>query len=50
MENLIDSSAKQQQVVTAAQVAAKFRSKKEIYFFLTLDAKAYLPHHANITI
>jgi len=31
-------------------VAAKFRSKKEIYFFLTLDVKAYLPHHTTVTI
>ena len=50
MENLIDSSANQHQVVTAAQVAAKFKSKKEIFYFLTLDAKAYLPHHSNVTI
>ena len=50
MSSLIDSSAQKLKVVTAAQVAAKFRSKKEIYFFLTLDAKAFLPHHTTVTI
>ena len=48
--SLIDSSAHQQPQITAAQMAAKFRSKREIYFFLTLDAKAYLPHHTTVTI
>ena len=50
MSSLIDSSNPQQPVITAAQMAAKFKSKKEIYFFLTIDAKAYLPHHSNVTI
>ena len=50
MSSLIDSSAQKQQVITASQIAAKFKSKKEIYFFLTLDAKAYLPHHTTVTI
>ena len=50
MSSLIDSSFNQTQVITAAQVAAKFKSKKEVYFFLTLDVKAYLPHHTTVTI
>ena len=28
--------------ITTAQFAAKFKSKKEIYLFLTVDCKAYL--------
>ena len=50
MSSLIDSNQPQRQVLTAAQMAAKFRSKKEIYFFLALDVKAYLPHHSTVTI
>ena len=50
MSSLIDSNVQQQQTVTAAQVATKFKSKKEVYYFLTLDVKAYLPHHSNVTI
>ena len=48
--SLIDSSVPKMQTVTAAYIAAKFKSKKEIYFFLTLDAKAYLPHWTTVTI
>lgn len=29
--------------ITTAEFSAKFRSKYEVYQFLTLDAKAYLP-------
>ena len=50
IEEQIDSSSSKIRSITAAEVAAKFKSKKEIYFFLTLDAKAYLPHHSTITI
>ena len=50
MSSLIDSNVKQPQIITAAQIAGKFKSKKEIYFFLTLDCKAYLPHHTTVTI
>ena len=50
MSSLIDSSSQKQHVITAAQMGAKFKSKKEIYFFLTIDAKAYLPHHTTVTI
>jgi len=46
----IDSSTNQKRAITAAQAAAKFRSKKEVYYFLTLDAKAYLPHHSTVTV
>ena len=30
--------------------ASKFKSKREIYTFLTVDGKAYLPPHDNVTI
>ena len=50
MSSLIDSESPKKQVITAAQMAAKFQSKKEIYFFLTLDVKTYLPHHSTVTI
>ena len=37
------------QVVTVAAFSAKFRSKGEVYSFLTLDVKAYLPAQNTIT-
>ena len=36
--------------VTASAFAAKFRSKREIYVFLTIDVKAYLCPCDNVTI
>ena len=36
--------------ITAAAFASKFRSKREIYQFLTLDVQAYLPDCDNLTI
>ena len=35
--------------VTSAAFAAKFRSKREVYQFLTVDVKAYLPPLENVT-
>ena len=40
----------QQTQVTTATFSSKFRSKREIYVFLPVDAKAYLPNCANVTI
>ena len=40
----------QKRQVTAAAFAAKFRSKREIYVFLTVDVKAYLCNCDNLTI
>ena len=40
----------QKSKVTAATFSAKFRSKWEIYVFLTVDAKAYLCNCDNLTI
>ena len=39
----------QKVMVNAAAFASKYRSKKESYFFLTVDCKAYLPAHECIT-
>ena len=36
--------------VTTAEFSAKFRSKYEVYIFLTVDAKAYLPAPECVTI
>lgn len=36
--------------VTAAMFAAKYRSKKEVFQFLTVDAKAYLCPFDTVTI
>jgi hypothetical protein len=38
------------QRVSAQTFAAKFKSKKEIFNFLTVDAKAFLPPYDTITI
>ena len=38
------------QPVTVAAFAAKFRSKREIYQFLTLDVRAYLPPVHTLTV
>ena len=46
----IDSSSSQPKQITAAEFAAKFRSKRECYLLLTLDVGAYLPHHNTLTI
>ena len=38
------------QTITTAEFSAKFRSKYEVYQFMTIDAKAYLPAPENVTI
>ena len=40
----------QLQPVTAIEFAAKYRSKVEVYMFLTHTVKKYLPCHRTITI
>jgi hypothetical protein len=44
------SNSNLQKQVTAAAFSAKFRSKREIYTFLTIDAHAYLCNCDNLTI
>ena len=36
--------------LTAAEFAAKFRSKSEVYAFMSIDVAAYLPPHECVTI
>ena len=36
--------------ITAAEFAAKYKSKREIFMFLTVDAGAYLPPYDTVTI
>ena len=43
MSNQIVSSANVSNQITAAEFAAKFKSKKEVYQLLSLDVGAYLP-------
>ena len=38
------------QSITAATFSSKFRSKREIYIFLTVDVKAYLCTCDTLTI
>ena len=38
------------QRITTAEFAAKFRSKYEVYSFLSIDAMAYLPPPECVTI
>ena len=40
----------QPQKISAQAFSAKFKSKREVYNFLTIDLKAYLPPPATITI
>ena len=46
----MQASNPQKRQVTAAAFASKFRSKREIYVFLTVDVKAYLCNCDNLTI
>ena len=39
-----------QPIITTMQFSAKFKSKKEIYVFLTVDCKAYLCNSDSLTI
>ena len=43
-------SASKKHSVTATSFSSKFRSKREIYVFLTVDVKAYLCNCDNLTI
>ena len=42
--------ANQNKLITTAEFAAKFRSKYEVYQFLTIDALAYLPPPECVTM
>ena len=36
--------------VTTAEFGAKFRTKREIYNFLTVEVGAFLPAHQTVTV
>jgi len=38
------------QQISAQQFGAKYQSKREVYMFLTISCKAYLPRYENVTI
>ena len=42
--------AQQQVSIDAAAFGSKFKSKREVYRFLTLDCGAYLPSYETVTI
>ena len=46
----INSSANQGGQITAAEFAAKYKSKKEVYALLAVDVGAYLPAYQLVTI
>ena len=52
MENLNSNNVQnqQQQVVSAAQFNSKFKSKMEVYRFLSFEVGAYLPPYDTVTI
>ena len=37
-------------LITEQEFSAKFKSKAEIYFFLTVQCKAYLPRKEHVTM
>ena len=48
INGVIDFRPKQK--VTAKEFAAKYRSKREIYNFLSVEVGVYLPHFDQVTI
>ena len=52
MESQIPSSqaAQQKEVVTTAEFMAKYRSKPEVFRFLSFDVGAYLPPYGAVTV
>ncbi len=50
MDNQDQNQIQQQHLVTSREFAAKFKSKREVYLFLTLDCDAYLPAYDLVSI
>ena len=50
MNGQIPNPGASAQQITANSFAAKYKSKREVYNFLTIDCKAYLPAYDTITI
>ena len=47
---LIDPNAGRNVTITAAEFRSKYNSKKECFFFLSVDCKAYLSSYETVTI
>ena len=50
MGDQINNNLRAKQQITAMQFASKYKSKREVYNFLTVDCHAYLPPYDNLTI
>ena len=50
MNQIPNQQARGKQQVTATAFAAKYKSKREIFNFLTMDVKAYLPTYETVSI
>ena len=50
MEANIGANNNRNVKISAMAFAAKYKSKKEIYYLLTVDANAFLPSYETITI
>lgn len=49
-QNILQPAIHQVVTVTAAQFAAKFQDKREVYRFLSSEVQAYLPDYDNVTV
>ena len=50
MDGQINNHLQARQQISAIEFASKYKSKREVYNFLTLEVKAYLPNYDTITI
>ena len=50
MDAQINNHLQARQQISAIEFASKYKSKREVYNFLTLEVKAYLPNYDTITI
>ena len=50
MNQIPQADARAKQQVTATAFAAKYKSKREVFNFLTMDVKAYLPTYDTVSI
>ncbi len=50
MDQQINQNLRARQQETATAFASKYKSKREVYNFLAVDVKAYLPAYDTITI
>ena len=47
---IVQQPARGNQQVTATAFASKYKSKREVFNFLTIDVKAYLPSYDTVSI